>query len=176
MAIRYVGILAWLALFAMVGCAGRGSKMKEELLKSPCNLAIVFGGYATPLPGGAKREDPHWVRIKVTISDSSYDFGYLNDRGNFIRSFTGAEGSFEGLGGLYYPFALRATTPDRTVYPMNAFGGCRLTGETIDGAKAIKPALNYAYRSGARIVFSIPDKARVAVTLSATPPNGFIIE
>jgi hypothetical protein len=87
--------------------------------------------------------------------------------------FSGAEGTFECLGGVYYPFAIRTGSPSVTVYPMADYGTCEAAGETVPASRAVQPPPAHDYSSAVQIHLRLPDQRKVSILLSAIPPNGF---
>jgi hypothetical protein len=154
------------------GCAKHGT-LEPGGNRSVCGVEIVFSQSTTSYDEGAMPEDPFWTGVEVSLSDSTFDFGYLNDLGNFIHLFSGKEGSFEAGGGQIFHFALREGGGHRNVYGIEKHGACKFAGAQIQANKAILPARTHDYHSSVEIVFDVPGRREVTVILASHEPNGF---
>ncbi len=164
-------------LVVFAGCAAGRLDRTEEIGRRPCDFVAVYAGDSSSLPPGAIREDKHWVWVRAVLSESGFDFGYLNDRGNFIKFFSGADGVFECLGGVYYPFAIRTGPPGVQVYSMPDHGSCEPAGDSLSSSQAVQPpAPSGNYSTAVKLHFLPPDRQPVTVLLSAIPPNGFLFD
>jgi len=171
-----IKLICVMILIVSAGCASGRLDRMEEIGKQTCDFVAVYAGDSSSLPPGAKREDKHWVRVRAVLSESGFDFGYLNDRGNFIKFFSGAESTFECLGGVYYPFAIRTGPPDVQVYSMPDHGSCEPAGDSIAAGRAVRPAAAGNYTTAVKLHFLPPDRQPVTVLLTATSPNGFVFD
>ncbi|MFH1754676.1 MAG: hypothetical protein ABIA59_03135 [Candidatus Latescibacterota bacterium] len=162
------------ALISLAGCAKRVSLGPGQQYTS-CGIEVVFSQSTTSYREGVKPEDSFWVYVDVELTSEDYDFGYLNELGNFIHILSGAEGSFESGGGQRLYLALRESSGKRTVFGVEDFGTCFFAGTRVQAGQALLPALKSDYFSSVSVVFDIPGGKEVTVTLSASPPNGFTL-
>jgi hypothetical protein len=172
----FIRFVLGLILAASLGCAGVRTDRSEQTGKRACDFTPVYAADPPSTPPGAIREDKHWVKIRVVLSEAGLDFGYLNDQGNFIKLFNGPEGKAECLGGVYYPFAIRIGGPDPQVYSMADLGRCEPAGDSIPAGQAVRPASAESYTSAVKLHFQLPDRSAVTVLLTTTPPNGFLFD
>ena len=155
-----------------MGCAKHGM-LERGGNRTPCGIEIIFSQSTTSYEEGAMAEDPFWTRVEVAISDSTFDFGYLNELGNFIHVFSGKEGSFEAGGGQTLLFALRESGEKRSVYGIEEYGACRFGGTQLKANKAVLPTQEHDYYGSVEIVFDVPGRREVVVILTSQEPNGF---
>jgi len=167
----------FLSVLIVIAASSWGCAKHETLEpggnRSVCGVEIIFSQSTTSYDEGAIPEDPFWTRIEVSLSDSTFDFGYLNDLGNFIHLFSGKEGSFEAGGGQIFYFALRESGGHRNVYGVEKYGTCKFAGAQIEANKAVLPARAHDYHSSVEIVFDVPGRREVTVILVSHEPNGF---
>lgn len=162
-----------LILFAS-GCAKRVA-LESGVRYNSCGIEAVFAQSTTSYAEGVKPEDPLWVVVDVKISDPDFDFGYLNEVGNFIHVFSGQEGSFEVGGGRRIYLALRESAGQRTVYDAQEHGSCSFSGSKLEAGQALLPKLDHPYFSSVSVIFDLPGGREITATLSTSAPNGFSI-
>lgn len=167
-------LLILIVVTAGAGCA-KQLALREGQRYAACGIEVVFARSTTSFAEGVKPEDSFWVQVDATVSDPNFDVGYLNQAGNFIHVFSGAEGSFETGGGERLYLALRESAGRRMVYDVLEHGYCSLVGSQIEAKQAVLPALDHPYYSSATVLFDLPGGKDVTVTLSASAPNGFTL-
>jgi hypothetical protein len=158
------------------GCATGRPDLDKPVPDRACKFVAVYAANPSPSKPGEIQEDKHWVNIRVNVSESGLDFGYLNDRGNFIKLFSGSGGNIEIQGGLYYPYAVRIRSPELSVYSIADCGTCRPAGDSIQTGRAIRPPVSEGYTSAVIIQYRLPGRSNITALLAATPPNGFVFE
>lgn len=168
---NFILLFGALALLT-AGCAKRVA-LESGRSYTSCGIEIVFAQSTTSYSQGAKPEDALWVEVNVAVSDENYDFGYLNEVGNFIHVFSGREGSFEVGGAQRIYLALRESAGQRAVYGVEEHGICSFSGTQLKARQAVFPKLDHDYFSSVTVNFEIPGGTEITATLTAAAPNGF---
>ena len=168
-----LSLVVWgLVLAALAGCASVkpvGAPTTQE-----GGLLLMVYGRGTSSTNEDKNDDAeHRMTVHVTQSDSTFEFGHITSDKKFNFYCTGPEGRFRIRGGELRQFAVRAPDDARSVYGLEAYGTCYLTGPEMNPAWAIFPQMDDPYYSIAVLTFLVSRTDTVTVELVASSPNGF---
>jgi hypothetical protein len=135
------------------------------------NLVMVYGAGSSKPVEDEREVAEYWMTVYVTLSDSTYQFGHVDGRGDFKLYADAWEPTFRIRGGEIRHFALRGE--DSRIYPMANHGSYEFSGPSMSAARAVFPPMDDSYFSIAILTFEIFGDSLVTAELLASSPNGF---
>lgn len=161
-----------LVLAALAGCASV-KPVDAPTMQEGGLLMMVYGRGTSSLNENKNDDAEHRMTVHVTQSDSTFEFGHITSGNNFNFYCTGPEGRFRIRGGEVRQFAIRAPDDAHSVYRLDTYGTCYLTGPEMNPAWAIFPQMDDPYYSIVVLTFLVSRNDTVTVELVASSPNGF---
>ena len=153
----------------MISNARKGNVVHVDWTVGRADIALVYANeFPEPLPDEVLK-DPFCVKAYYELENPQYEFGYVNDNGDFIP---GLGGEIPGAGGGVYDFALRNRL-DLTEVVTASEAGVITYLMPLPPDLAVIPVLSEEYFAQVQIMF-MTGMGPVNVFLWADPNNGFI--
>jgi hypothetical protein len=160
-----------LMIVVAAGCVSIKTSTVRRSRGGAGNLVMIYGaGSSRPIEGSNEAAE-YWMTVHVTLSDSTYQFGHVDGRGDFKLYCDAWEPTFRIRGGETRHFALRGG--DTKVYPVADSGSFEFSGPSMSASRAVFPPMDESYFSITTFTFEISRDSVVTAEMIASSPNGF---